>query len=37
MRRFGGDLLADENLQPARRQVERIPLGHVSQRSGLST
>ena len=33
MRRFGGDPLADEHLQPARRQVERIPLGHVSQRS----
>ena len=34
MRRFGRDSLADEHLQAARCQVERIPLGHVSQRSG---
>jgi MerR family transcriptional regulator, light-induced transcriptional regulator len=32
--RFGRDSLADEHLQAARRQMERIALGHVSQRSG---
>jgi methanogenic corrinoid protein MtbC1 len=31
MRRIGRDTLADKRLQAARRQVERIPLGHVSQ------
>ena len=34
MRRFGRDALADERLQATRRQVERIPLRHVFQRSG---
>ena len=34
MRRLGRDPLADEHLQAARRPVERIPLGHVSHRSG---
>jgi MerR family transcriptional regulator, light-induced transcriptional regulator len=34
MRRFGGDPLPDKHLQAPRCQVERIPLGHVSQRSG---
>ena len=34
MRRVGCDALADERLQATRRQVERIALRHVSQRSG---
>ena len=36
MRRLGGDALSDQNLQPARGAMDRVPLGHAATVTGVA-